>query len=345
MSRLRSWISRHRLLSVVLTLTALLMGYLGYHGIRTYVAWRQLDRVAFDIPASRRALAEVTTTTLPGASTIPVLPIDPLADDSVVVYLVIGSDERPEPIPGFTQGTIYADAILLYLAPAEGNPAMVSLPRDLLVTSPCTGGVAKLSTMFTGCGSTVSGQELLAIAVEDFTGVAIDHFAIVRFDAVIDVIDGLGGIELCVPRALQDAPGQDLLPAGCSRVDGNTTLRYVQSRTTLELVDGEWRAIAGVSDLTRAQRQQDVLLALLARAKTVRTPAALADLVASLDDGAIVLDDTLSMSGAIGLAWDLRSTPPATIRRIVLPVEPTVTSDGSYAVIATATLREVLAAS
>jgi hypothetical protein len=51
------------------------------------------------------------------------------------------------------------------------------------------------------------------------------------------------------------------------------------------------------------------------------------------------------MSGAIGLAWDLRSTPPATIRRIVLPVEPTVTSDGSYAVIATATLREVLAAS
>jgi hypothetical protein len=65
-------------------------------------------------------------------------------------------------------------------------------------------------------------------------------------------------------------------------------------------------------------------------------------LVASLDDGAVVLDDTLSMTEAIGLAWELRSTPDGSIRRIVLPVEPTVTDDGHYALVATATLREVL---
>ena len=142
------------------------------------------------------------------------------------------------------------------------------------------------------------------------------------------------------PRALRVNLTIDLLPAGCSRADGMTTLAFVRNRTTLEFVDGEWRVTEGVSDLTRVQRQQDVLFALLARAKTLRSPGALADLVASLADGAVVLDDTLEMGAAISLAWELRSTPPGTIRRIVLPVEATITDDGRYAVVATKTVLE-----
>ena len=346
MARLRGWVSHHRYLAVAIGLSALLVGYLGYHGVRAWLAWRDIDRVSFDIVASREALAEVTTTTTAdvSASTIPVSPVDPLVDSNMDAYLVIGSDEDKNKDPG-VQERIYGDAILLYLVPAEASPALVSLPRDLLVTNPCSGRLAKLDSMLAGCGSLVSGPELLAIAVEDFTGIGMDHFAVISFGGFVDVIDGLGGVDLCVPRALRDSPTGDLLPAGCSRADGAVTLRYVRSRSTLEFVDGEWRAMAGVSDLTRVQRQQDVLFALLARAKTLRSPGSLTDLVASLDDGAVVLDESLSMTEAIGLAWELRSTPAASIRRIVLPVEPTVTLDGRYAVRATRTMLEVLAES
>ena len=346
MTRLRAWIGRHRIWAVTIGLAAVLFGYLGYHGVRAYLAWRDLERVSFDVSGSRDVLEGVSTTTpQPGDSTIPVVSVDPALDASMDAYLVIGSDERPDPIPGFEQDHLYGDAILLYLVPADDSPALVSLPRDLLVTSPCTGAVVKISSLFAGCGPAVSGEELLAIAVEDFAGISIDHFAAIRFDGFVDVIDGLGGITLCVPNALRVSPTTDLLPAGCSLADGITTLAFVRNRTTLELVDGVWRAEGGVSDLTRVQRQQDVLFALLARAKTLRTPGDLADLVSSLDDGAVVLDDTMSMTEAIGLAWELRSTPGETIRRLVLPTEATVTVDGRFALRATATLRELLAGS
>lgn len=331
-----------------IALSALLVGYLGYTGVRAWLAWREIDRVAFDIDASRAELADLTTTTVTGdpglASTIPVRPVDPLVDANLDAYLVIGTDadkNRSRDLAGNPQ-EVYGDAILLYLVPAEASPALVSLPRDLLVTSPCTGRTAKLNGMLAGC-ETVSGPELLAIAIEDFTGIGIDHFAVVSFTGFVDVIDGLGGVRLCLPRAVRDTPTRDLLPAGCSVADGSTTLRFVRSRTTYVEVDGVWQPEAGVSDLTRVQRQQDVLFALLARAKTLRSPGALADLVTSLGDGAITLDDSLSMNAAIGIAWDLRSTPAATIRRLVLPVEPTVTTDGRYAVRATTTLLELLA--
>ena len=200
MTRLRSWVSRHRYLVVAIGLAAVLFGYLGYQGVRAYLAWRDLDRVSFDLPGSRDVLAGVTTTiAAAGASTVPVIPVDALVDADLDAFLVIGSDERPDPIPGFEQDHIYGDAILLYLVSVDASPALVSLPRDLLVTSPCSGAVVKISSLFSGCGSTVSGAELLAIAVEDFSGIGIDHFAAIRFDGFVDVIDGLGGIDLCVP--------------------------------------------------------------------------------------------------------------------------------------------------
>ena len=68
-------------------------------------------------------------------------------------------------------------------------------------------------------------------------------------------------------------------------------------------------------------------------------------MVVSLDDGAVILDDTLSMNAAVSLAWDLRGTPADSIRRLVLPVESTVSVDGRFALRATKSLLEVLAES
>jgi len=81
----------------------------------------------------------------------------------------------------------------------------VSLSRDLLVTSPCSGEEVKINTSLDGCGDLVSGPELLALTVEDFTGVPIDHFALFGFDGFVQIIDSLGGVEICIDHAIRRA--------------------------------------------------------------------------------------------------------------------------------------------
>lgn len=59
-----------------------------------------------------------------------------------------------------------------------------------------------------------TGPDLVAIAVEDYSGIPVDHVTLVNFDGLIGVIDAVGGIEICVDHALREGL-QDLLPAGC----------------------------------------------------------------------------------------------------------------------------------
>src|SRR5665811_579369 len=114
-----------------------------------------------------------------------------------------------------------------------------------------------------------------------------------------------------------------------------------RSRSTQEFVDGEWRFVEGVSDANRAQRQQELMFAILARLKAMRSPTALAGIAGSLGD-TVSLDESLSMGDAVAMAWDLRSVPSSRIRRIVVPTEPAATADGSFALRATVPFRELL---
>jgi LCP family protein required for cell wall assembly len=287
----------------------------------------------------------VTTTTAPAepvdepavAVPEPALP----ADEDYDTVLAIGNDLDPND-PDRQEG-VYADAILFYLDPAgAANPILVSLPRDLLVTNPCTGEPDKLSSTLAGCDDSVTGPELVALAVENYTGIAVDHFAVFGFDAFTGVVDSVGGVTLCSENALREG-GVEILSAGCSEVDGATALRWVRSRSTQEFVDGEWRFVEGVSDLTRNARQQQLLLALLAELKGLRTPGAVADLAGEVSE-AVQLDETLSMGEAIGLAWDLRRVSASSIQRPTIPVEASATEDGSFALVPLAPFLEVIGA-
>lgn len=332
----RRWI----ILGVVGVLV-LIVGYGAAAGVRAWWSWRSIERVEFDLEATRDVLVTVTTTPPVEESAVPdPEPLAP-ADEDYDTVLAIGNDLDPND-PDRQEG-VYADAILFYLDPAGGgNPLLVSLPRDLLITNPCTGEQEKLSQTLAGCGDEVTGPELVAVTVEDYTGIAVDHFAVFGFDAFTGVVDSVGGVTLCSENALRDS-GVELLPAGCSEADGASALRWVRSRSTQEYVDGEWRFVEGVSDLTRNARQQQLLLALLAELKGLRTPGALADLAGEVSD-AVQLDETLSMGEAIGLAWDLRRVSASSIQRPTIPVEATATDDGSFALVPLVPFLEVIGA-
>ena len=152
--------------------------------------------------------------------------------------------------------------MLLYLVPDDGSgPLIVSIPRDLAVIDPCTGSLTKLDRTLDPCEALVSGPEHVALTVEDYTGIPIDHFALVKFDALTQIVDSVGGVTICSEYALREG-GTDLIPAGCTEVDGAATLAWIRSRRTQQLVDGQWQFVENVGDAARVERQQELLFAL-----------------------------------------------------------------------------------
>jgi len=306
-----------------------------WNGARVWRAWQGVERVEFDLVLARDRLSQTPA----GSAKAPLATT--LITEEYDTVLAIGSDERPIDQVDRQTG-IFADAVILFLRPNSGeDPLLVSLPRDLIVTDPCTGRPTKLNRTLNGCGDEVSGAEHVALAVEDFTGIAVDHYAEFGFDAFEATIDAVGGVEICVKAALRDFSPEllregnpDLVPAGCSVLDGDTALRWIRSRTTQELVDGEWHFVEGVSDATRASRQQQMILALLGQLMEIRSPASLAAAAEHIGGG-VVFDESLSFGEAVAMVWGLRGIPASQIRRVFIPTEPAVLDDGSFALRAT----------
>ena len=320
----------------------------GWQGARAWWAWRGIERIEFDTADARSELPFVPLESESGSPEPAATPTPTYEAVEYDAVLAIGSDERSDEAKELAaeagrpiQERAYADAILLWLTPTNGgDPALVSIPRDLLVTDPCTNEETKVDRTLAGCGDAVSGPELVALTIEDYTGIAVDHYATFDFEAFVEVIDSLGGVDLCVDNALREGT-RDLLPAGCSTADGKTALAWVRSRGTQEFVDGEWRFVEGVSDQNRTERQQQLMFAMLAKMKTMRSPAALAGIAEAAGDS-VVLSESLSMGDAIVMAWDLRSVPSSSIRRIVVPTESVVMEDGSFALRSLVPFRELL---
>lgn len=325
---MREWNWKKISVTSVTVVVGALVVFIAWYAVRGLVGWNQIDRVDYDTASARGRLGA------PG--NLGVSDWD-LRYDSV---LAIGSDERP---PDFIseQEDAYADAVIMYLEPTDGeDPLIVSFPRDLLMDNPCTDEETKLDRLLEGCGAEVSGAELVALAIEDFTGITVDHFALFGFEGFIEVIDSLGGVELCVENPVRQSESEQL-PAGCSTADGETALWFARSRSLEEQVDGEWRFVEGVSDLDRARRQQEVLFALLGRLKGMRDPGTLVAISEQLSD-LVVLSESLSLTEAVGMGWDLRSTPSSRFRRVILPTEATTTPDGDFARRATIEFAELL---
>jgi LCP family protein required for cell wall assembly len=334
----------------------------GVPAVRVLAAWNRVDRVEFDPEAARAALAEATASTEPNppivipeaqpvsttvpqttstsTSTTTTIPFfvgetEEVSDEVHTAVLIIGSDRR------WSGSLGRADVIMLALIPRDGsNMELVSLPRDLYLDYPCTGGRQRINAALGGCGE-ISGPDLLAIMVQDFTGVPVDHFVMFDFDGFAEIIDVADGVEICVDYPTYDGKtNPDLsLPAGCSTVSGRMALSWVRSRHTVQQINGAWRAMPGVNDLARNQRQRDVVLQLLERLSGFNSPGEVVALVESVAD-AFTLDEGLSLTDAVGIAWDLRGMSASSVRTPEIPVKFTITNGGAEVLVPTETFAE-----
>lgn len=315
------------------TALLVLLAYSAWNGAQVWSSWQSVERRGFDV---------IEASALLPISDVPI--VDELVDaetETAGTALPSEGDFLSVLIVGSDLSGSLADVIMLAILPATGDdPTLVSIPRDLYLPNRCTQTYTKINANLAGCNN-INGPTMLALAVRDFTGVDIDHFALFTFAGFEQVIDQVGGIEICVDYPVRDSKSDLNLDAGCTQANGAQALAWVRSRHTQELVNGRWRTMPGVSDLTRNQRQQDVLLDMFTKLRDFSSPGDFTETVRSLTN-AFTLDDELSLTDAIRLAWDLRDIDPATIQTIEIPVEAKTASSGAAILLPTVPFHELL---
>ncbi|MBD8080205.1 LCP family protein [Cellulosimicrobium arenosum] len=257
-------------------------------------------------------------------------PDDPNAGEPLNI-LVLGSDERGgdngHEVAG-VEGMRSDTTVLVHVSADRSRVELVSVPRDSRVDVPAcnvTGGgtTAPANTRFNAAfanGATAGGDVDSAAActistLESLTDVYVDGFVVVDFAGFQDMISAVGGVEMCIPEAI-DNPKADLkLDAGVQKLDGEDALGFARARY----------GIGDGSDLSRIGRQQELMAAM---ARTVLTKNVLTDLTqlyGFVDAGtkSLTMSDNLaSIPSLAGLAFSLKGASSGSITFMTVPNAP-----------------------
>lgn len=315
-------------------------------GVLAMATWRDVDRVDIERLEAIEAFSDDTgDPDNPDITAVPEfrLPPIPSARDGVDTFLLIGSDARSglDDLDGFGdfEGS-RADVLLLLIRPRDTDQAAVlSLPRDLWVSTPC--GHERISETLQGCEG-MNGESTLLATVESLTGLGVDHMGLVDMEGFPEVVDDLGGYEICLERPVRDQRANLDLDEGCHLADGADTLAWLRSRHTQELAeDGRWVTMEGVSDLTRNERQREFLITMLGRLGNFADPQDALSVAQNIAPH-VTVDSQLGITQAVSLAWTMRGLGDS-VEEISIPVEDYVTQAGAQVLIAAADIESMIA--
>ncbi len=302
-----------------------------------YSAWGDVNRVSIDRPGPQ-------TPSEPGeeppAEEFP----EPPETQGVSIYLLVGSDSRDEldDLEGFGDFEGQRADVVMVLIRVEGGAALLSVPRDLLVEDPCRDSEARVNALLAGCPQGINGPTLLTLGVERLIGEKVDHYAMVDMAGFQEVVDALGGYEICVDLAVRDQRSGLSLPAGCTDADGDQTLAWLRSRQTEELAASGWRPMAGVSDLSRNERQREFVIDVMGRISDFSSPQQLASTARALAPF-VTVDSQLGLTDAVGLAWAMRGIGAGHVTEITVPVRSHTTAGGASVLVAAEDVAGIVA--
>jgi LCP family protein required for cell wall assembly len=222
-------------------------------------------------------------------------------------WLITGSDSRQGLTPqqeaqlatGHDVSGQRSDTIMILHIPAgSGRAVLVSLPRDWYVPIPGNGS-NKINAAFA-----FGGGKLLAQTVEGVTGLHIDHYMSIGFGGLVNVVNAVGGVRMCLPSPMVDPAAGLNLKAGCQVLDGAQALGFVRSRH-----------LFANQDLQRVQDQRLFLRALLSKMTSTGT---LINPFATVPAGfgaasALTVDQGTHLYQLIEVAFALRNPQTGTV--------------------------------
>ena len=264
-------------------------------------------------------------------------------DKNFTSYLIIGSDERSSNSSA-SRGNVKgsrADVIMIVMVDEKSNVSLVSLPRDLLIEDPCTNNIQRINSSYTnnGCGT---NAENLSAVILNITGLKINNFVKFSFEGFEEIIDSLDGVEICVNETQREGYSFEL-QEGCNLVKGEIALNWIVSRNT-EILDGEklidvngedisnWKPMPGVSDLTRIEKQQQLILSLIDKINNFESFNSFLDFVNALEN-AFTIDQNISIVEATNLLWNFRDLDLENVNKLTVPTYNYTTQNGAQVLI------------
>ena len=236
--------------------------------------------------------------------------------------LLVGVDSRTDaqgnPLPkeiqdqlhsGPDTGVLNSDTIIVLHVPKGGGAAAAfSIPRDAYVdipgyrtdkinaAYPATKALAAERLVSSGihdrarieAEAGLAGRTALKEAVEDLTGLTINHYAEINLLGFYNLTNAIGGVDVCLKAPVDDPLSGAKFPAGPRTISGADALAFVRQRHGLPQ-----------GDLSRIRRQQVFLAAVadkILHGGTLSNPAALEGLI-----------DVAQQSIVIDSGWDLLS--------------------------------------
>lgn len=257
---------------------------------------------------------------------------DPYSGKAVNLVL-IGSDSRDgtenESLGGGTVDGMRSDTtIIAHISEARNRVELISIPRDSIVDIPACkksdGTVtepktnAQFNSAFSEGDDTVSAAACTISTIEQNTGIYIDGYAVVDFSGFKNMVDALGGVKFNVPYDMDSAKASLHVKKGEQILDGETALAYARART-FEVGGGDG------SDLSRIERQQDLLKAFasqLISAKTLTNPSKALNVSDAVLSSLTVNEEMGSVTKLIGFMNSLKYLESENIHFYTVPNEP-----------------------
>jgi LCP family protein required for cell wall assembly len=143
----------------------------------------------------------------------------------LLVYLVVPfGGQRVVLLGSDARGDEVARSDTIVVMKAGGG--MLAVPRDTLVDIPGV-GKDKINAAYAS-----GGPELTLQTLENLTGLRLNHYVVVNFGGVEEIVDAMGGITLEVDNPIKvGIDGRRVsIPAGTQELDGLQALAYVRYR-------------------------------------------------------------------------------------------------------------------
>lgn len=166
------------------------------------------------------------------------------AEDNVFNILILGTDERST---GYSTNARSDSMILASIDKKNNTIKLVSLERGMgvpVLEGQYQGQYDWLTHMFR-----YGGADLVMKTVEHCFKVEVDHYVRFNFNAVTQVVDAVGGIdvELSSAEAYKISYVQPGVTAGWNHLNGEGALKYARLRS----IDSDWQ---------RVKRQRKVII-------------------------------------------------------------------------------------
>ncbi|MGW5261138.1 LCP family glycopolymer transferase [Microbispora sp. NPDC004025] len=258
-----------------------------------------------------------------GASTDDLDKNRPVNETGAINVLLVGSDTRAGDNKKYGQHLVNdgerTDTImLLHVSPNRDAATLLSFPRDSMVMIPaCYSRSRTLIPAHLGMINSAfsdGGMICTRRTIESLTGIRVHHYVKVDFTGFKNIVNALGGIEICLPQAVNDKKSKLTLPAGKQTVRGEAALGYVRLRYGLG--DG--------SDISRIKRQQVFISQVVKKATSSALLTDVGKLQAFIAAAAksVTMDDALNTEELIKIAQSASKLSAKGFKATTVPWEP-----------------------